>query len=66
MSTLKAVSLAVDLLTAVTELTGKLQVVSGILQRAHAEGREVSEDEMNEVVAMDDAARERLGKLLGG
>ncbi|HEU4344758.1 MAG TPA: hypothetical protein VFU31_24650 [Candidatus Binatia bacterium] len=59
-----AVGLAVDLLTAVTELSARLQAVNGLLQKAHAEGRDLTEAELQSVVAMDDAARERLAKLL--
>lgn len=60
-----AVGLAVDLLTAVTELSLRLQTVNSLLQKAHSEGRDITEDELKTVVAMDDAARERLASLLG-
>jgi hypothetical protein len=60
-----AVGLAVDLLTAVTELSARLQAVNMLLQKAHAEGRDITEAELQTVVAMDDAARVRLAGLLG-
>jgi hypothetical protein len=59
-----AVGLAVDLLTAVTELSARLQAVNMLLQKAHAEGRDLTEAELQSVVKMDDAARERLASLL--
>jgi hypothetical protein len=52
-----AVGLAVDLLTAVTELSAKIQAVNMLLQKAHAEGRDITEAELKSVVAMDDVAR---------
>jgi hypothetical protein len=60
-----AVGLAVDLLTAVTELSAKIQAVNMLLQKAHAEGRDITDEELKSVVAMDDVARERLASLLG-
>jgi hypothetical protein len=59
-----AVGLAVDLLTAVADLSAKLGAVNALLQKAHAEGRDITEAELKSVVAMDDAARERLASLL--
>jgi hypothetical protein len=59
-----AVGLAVALLTAVTELSARLQAVNMLLQKAHAEGRDLTEAELQSVVGMDDAARERLASLL--
>lgn len=61
---LVAVGLAVDLLTAAAELTAKLQVVSGTLQKARAEGRDLTDQELGDIRSLDDAARERLEKLL--
>jgi hypothetical protein len=36
-----------------------------LLQKAHAEGRDITAAELQSVVAMDDVARERLASLLG-
>jgi anti-sigma factor ChrR (cupin superfamily) len=60
-----AVGLAVDLLTAVTELSAKIQSVNMLLQKAHSEGRDITKEELDTVIAMDDQARERLASLLG-
>lgn len=42
------------------DLLMKAQVVSVALQRAHSEGRDLTDDEMKQFVAGDDAARARL------
>ena len=65
MSTLAAVSLVVDGLTAVAQLSTKLQSASATIQRAHMEGREVTEAELDAVRAGVKAARDRLDTLLG-
>ena len=57
---LAAVSLAVDLLTAAAELSLRLQAVSTLLQRARAEGRDLTDEELASVVATDDEARAKL------
>jgi hypothetical protein len=64
MNSVLAVGMAVDLLTGVIELTAKLQAVNALLQKAHSEGRDITESELQSVVALDDAAKERLAKLL--
>lgn len=64
-NTLLAISAAVDTLTAIATLTARLQTVNALLQKAHAEGRELSDAELNSVVGLDDAARDRLQKLIG-
>lgn len=59
-NTLAAVSVAVDLLTLVAETTVKLQTVSAVLQKAHAEGREITDAELAGIKALDDEAKARL------
>ena len=64
-ATLQAVSLAVDLLSAVSELTLKLQTVNALLQKAHSEGRELTQAELDSVASLDDEARAKLAKAIG-
>jgi len=64
MSTLAAVTLLVDGLTAVTQLTTKLQDASATLQKAHTEGREVTDAELDAIRASLKAARDRLASLV--
>ena len=59
-ATLQAVSLAVDLLTAATELATRLQHVNALLQKAHTEGRDITEEELKSCVKMDDDAKLKL------
>lgn len=42
------------------DLLMKAQTVSVALQRAHSEGRDLTDAEMQQFVAVDDAARARL------
>lgn len=63
--TLQAVSLAVDLLSAVSELTARLAMVNALLQKAHSEGRDVTKEELDSVASLDDAAREKLERAIG-
>jgi hypothetical protein len=65
-ATVKAVSLAVDLLVAATELTTRLQGVSAMLQKAQAEGRDLTEAELQSLMSADDVARVRLQKAIDG
>lgn len=44
-TTLLAISRTIDLIVAVSELTAKLSKASEVIQRARAEGRDISEDE---------------------
>lgn len=59
-NTVQAVSLAVDLLTLVAETTVKLQQVNALLQKAHSEGRDITDAELDSVKALDDQAKLRL------
>ena len=63
-ATLAAVTLMVDGLTAVTQLSTKLQAASATLQKAHVEGREVTDQELDEIRASLKAARDRLASLV--
>lgn len=46
------------------EVTTKAQQLSGILAKAHTEGRDVTDDELNSLAADDDSARARLDALI--
>jgi hypothetical protein len=59
-ATLKAVSMAADLLTVTVHLTAKLQEVNALLQKARTEGRTISDDELDAVVSKDDAEKLKL------
>jgi hypothetical protein len=59
-ATLKAVSMAADLLTVTVHLTTKLQEVNALLQKARTEGRTISDDELDAVVSKDDAEKLKL------
>lgn len=63
-ATLKAVSAAADILTAISELTARLQLVNALLQKAHSEGRDITDEELASVAGMDDAAKARLQKAI--
>lgn len=63
-TTLQAVSLAVDILSAVSDLTAKLQTVNALLLKAHSEGRDLTDAELDSVRGLDDAARDRLERLM--
>lgn len=64
MNTLAAVTLLVDGLTAVTQLSSKLQAASATLQKAHSEGREISDAELDVMKRMVKEARDRLASLV--
>jgi hypothetical protein len=59
-ATLKAVSMAADLLTVTVHLTTKLQEVNALLQKARTEGRTISDEELDAVVSKDDAEKLKL------
>jgi hypothetical protein len=59
-ATLKAVSMAADLLTVTVHLTTKLQEVNALLQKARTEGRTISDDELDAVVSKDDQEKLKL------
>ena len=63
-TTAQAVSLAVDLLVAATELTSRLQQVSAMLQKARSEGRELTEAELQSLLTADDVARLKLQQAI--
>jgi hypothetical protein len=64
MSTLATISLLADGLTTVIQLTTKLQEASAAIQKAHMEGREVSDAEYQAVRASLKSARDRLASLV--
>lgn len=47
------------------ELTRQTQLISELLRVAHAEGRDLNEQEMQVAIGLDDAARARLVASLG-
>lgn len=55
-----AVSVAADLLTAVVEISAKLQQVNAVLQKARMEGRDITDEELNGIRKLDDEAKARL------
>ena len=61
-----AVSAAADILTVVVELTSRLQMVNASIQKARAAGRDLTDEEMDSIRVMDDAARQRLQKAIDG
>lgn len=64
MNALAAISLASDLLAAGLEIQSRLQAVNAVLTKARAEGRDVTEAELQELAKQDDFARERLQRLI--
>lgn len=46
------------------EAATKVQQFGGLLARAHAEGRDVTDAELDALVVADDAARARLDALI--
>ena len=64
MNTLAAVTLLVDGLTAVAQLSTKLQAASMTIQKAHTEGRDMTDAELDQIKAMVKAARDRLAGLV--
>jgi hypothetical protein len=64
MSTLATISLLADGLTTVIQLTTKLQEASAAIQKAHMEGRAVSDAEYQAVRASLKSARDRLAGLV--
>jgi hypothetical protein len=59
-ATLQAVSMAVDLLTVTIHLQAKLQEVNALLQKARTEGREITDAELDSIIAKDDAEKLKL------
>lgn len=57
-------ALMVQLLNGAATLLTQAQQVSGLVARAHAEGREISDAELEAVVANDDRAREILEQAI--
>ena len=55
-----AVSLLEDLTTAGLYTSAAFGAVSALLVKAHAAGRDITDDELNQAVAGDDLARVRL------
>jgi hypothetical protein len=53
-----AISTAVQILTGIINLTAQLQKVSGMLQTAQAEGRDLTTEELDELAAIRKAARQ--------
>lgn len=48
------------------QATTQVQQFGALLAKAHAEGRDVTDDELNTLVAADDASKARLDALIAG
>lgn len=59
-ATLKAVSMAADLLTVAIHLQTKLQEVNALIQKARTEDRDLSDAELDLVISKDDAEKLKL------
>lgn len=57
---LTAVSAITNLLTVAVEVTAKVQQISLMVQKAQTEGRDLTDEELAQVRAVDDDARARL------
>lgn len=53
------------LLSAVSRIAGMAIKAVGLVRKAHADGRELTRDELAEVRAIDDAAADELRDALG-
>ena len=54
-----AIGMAIDILGGIINLTGQLQKVSALIQQAKAEGRDVSDAELDALKAERMAARQK-------
>lgn len=64
MGALEAVSIATNLITAGLELVIKAQQISALVQKAQAEGRDLTPAEMEQARKLDDDARGRLAAAI--
>ena len=55
---------ALTLVTLLLHATTQVQQFGALLAKAHAEGRDVTDDELNALVGADDAAKARLDALI--
>lgn len=60
MNTLAAIAALSDLVSAATILLSKAQEISAVVQKAQAENRDVTKEEMDAVVSNDDNAKMAL------
>jgi hypothetical protein len=63
-ATLAAINYLATATSSALALIQAAQAVSMLLQKAHAEGREITDDELDSVVVTDDAARAVLEKAI--
>lgn len=63
-ATLAAVSLLADGLTAMIQLSTKLQAASAMIQQAHLQGRDMTDAELDAIKVMVKEARDRLASLV--
>lgn len=62
---LKAIELLLDLLNVSTRALEQAMKVSRLIATAQAEGRELTAEEWDQIIADDKAARDRLSDLAG-
>lgn len=55
---------ALVLVQLLLQATTQVQQFGALLAKAHAEGRDVTDDELNALVSADDASRARLQALI--
>lgn len=55
---------ALVLVQLLLQATTQVQQFGALLAKAHAEGRDVTDDELNGLVSADDAAKARLDALI--
>lgn len=63
--TLKAIEFLLNLLNASTRALEQAMKVSRVIAAAQAEGRELTAEEWDQIIADDKAARDRLSDLAG-
>jgi hypothetical protein len=61
-----AVSLLADLTTAGLHASVAFGAVSALLLKAHAAGRDITDEELSQAAGTDDVARARLQKAIDG
>lgn len=64
MNTAVAITAMINLINAATILLGKGQEISAIIAKAQAEGRDVTQAELDSIIAEDDAARVALNAAI--
>ena len=64
MNTLVAISTLLDLINAATTMLSKAQEISAVVATAQSENRDVTKEEMDSVIAEDDAAKVALNAAI--